>query len=73
MNLTEFIKTLAQYVSEFLAKKFTGKIIITMNLRSRAPRGRVDWNKGTAKMIQVDEVAPRVNAWIETISPPTKN
>jgi len=33
MNLKDFIESVAQYVGEYLSKKFTGKIIFTLNLR----------------------------------------
>lgn len=33
MNLQEFIKTIAQYVGDYLSKRFTGKIVLTVNIR----------------------------------------
>lgn len=33
MNLKDFIESVAQYIGEYLAKKFTGKIVFTLNLR----------------------------------------
>lgn len=34
MTIKEFLETVGQYIGEFLAKRFTGKIVITLNIRS---------------------------------------